>query len=171
MLLPARTLRLAVATAAAALAVTVGLTACGSDDESDTKATTSSSVAATTSAASHGDHPAGAAPTAEELQATLALIADPAKSTAEKQAVVVNGEKRAANLDALNQMLAGYALTFAVSDVKVDGTTATAQVVINSPHGSAPAMPLTWEHVDGKWKLSDASACTMLGFSPAPCTP
>ncbi|WP_307651576.1 hypothetical protein [Nocardia xishanensis] len=164
------------ATAAAALAVTVGLTACGSDDSSDTAAT-SSSVAATTSAASTGatgghDHAAGDAPEPEELQATLALVADPSKPTSEKTAVIVDGQKRAANIDQMNQLLAGYGqLTFAVTDVKTEGETATAQVVITSPHGSSPAMPMTWQHVDGKWKLSDATACTMLAFAQAPCTP
>ncbi|MFI9503089.1 hypothetical protein [Nocardia sp. NPDC052566] len=158
------------ATAAAALAVTVGLAACGSDDKSDTAKATSTSAAASTSAA-HGEHGKTAAPTAEELQATLTLLADPAKPTADKTAAIVNGEKRSANIDKMNQGLAGYNLTFAVSDIKVEGPKATAQVVINSPHGAAPAMPLTWENIDGKWKLSDASACTMLGFAQAPCTP
>ncbi|MEV6428241.1 hypothetical protein [Nocardia sp. NPDC051463] len=170
MLLPARTLRVSVATAAAAIIVTLGLTACGSDDKSDTAtATTTSAVATSTD---HGAHGAATAPTADELKATLALMADPAKSTAEKTAIIVDGDKRTTNIDQMNQALAGYGtLTFAVTDVKVEGTTATAQVVITSPHGAAPAMPMTWEHVDGKWKLSDATACTMLGFAQAPCTP
>ncbi|WP_328400354.1 hypothetical protein [Nocardia sp. NBC_00403] len=169
MLLPARTLRVSVATAAAAVTVTLGLTACGSDDKSDTATATSTSVVATS--ADHGAHGTATAPLADELKATLTLVADPAKSTAEKTALIVNGDKRSANIDQMNQALAGYgALTFAVTDVKVEGTTATAQVVITSPHGAAPAMPMTWEHVDGKWKLSDATACTMLGFAQAPCT-
>ncbi|TQM32248.1 nuclear transport factor 2 family protein [Nocardia bhagyanarayanae] len=176
MLLPAKTLRLSVATAAAALAVTVGLTACGSDDSSETAATTTAAAAtttaATTGAAGGHDHAGEDAPKAEELQATLALVADPSKPTAEKTAVIVDGEKRTANIDQMNQLLAGYGqLTFAVTDVKTEGETATAQVVITSPHGSAPAMPMTWQHVDGKWKLSDATACTLLGFAQAPCTP
>ncbi|MCP2288253.1 hypothetical protein ACFYT3_01430 [Nocardia amikacinitolerans] len=176
MLLPAKTLRLSVATAAAALAVTVGLTACGSDDSSDTAASTTAVVATTTAAttgsAGGHDHAGADAPKAEELQATLALVADPSKPTAEKTAVIVDGEKRTANIDQMNQLLAGYGqLTFAVTDVKTEGETATAQVVITSPHGSAPAMPMTWQHVDDKWKLSDATACTLLGFAQAPCTP
>lgn len=177
MLLPAKSLHISVATAAAALAVTVGLTACGSDDSSDTAATSSSVAATTSAAASTGatgghDHAAGDAPEPEELQATLALVADPSKPTSEKTAVIVDGQKRAGNIDQMNQLLAGYGqLTFAVTDVKTEGETATAQVVITSPHGSSPAMPMTWQHVDGKWKLSDATACTMLAFAQAPCTP
>ncbi|MEU8897531.1 hypothetical protein [Nocardia sp. NPDC048505] len=157
------------ASAAVALAVTAGATACGSDDKSDSA--TGTSTAATTSAAGHGDHSAVASPSAADLQATLLLLADPAKPTADKTAVVVDGAKRQANIETMNQALGGYgALTFAVSEVKVEGTKATAQVVTTSPHGSAPAMPMTWEHVDGKWKLSDASACTLLAFV-APCAP
>ncbi|MFQ6392701.1 hypothetical protein ACLMAJ_04560 [Nocardia sp. KC 131] len=159
------------ATAVAAVAVTVGLTACGSDDKADTaEASTTTSAAATS--ADHGAHGTETAPTADDLKATLVLVADPTKSTAEKTAVIVNGDKRTANIDQMNQALGAYGtLIFAVTDVKVEGTTATAQVVITSPHGSAPAMPMTWEHVDGKWKLSDAAACTMLGFAQAACTP
>ncbi|MFC9895664.1 hypothetical protein ACFVMC_18420 [Nocardia sp. NPDC127579] len=153
------------ASAAVALAVTAGASACGSDDKSDTAST---SGAVTSSAAGHGDH---AAPSAADLQATLVLLADPAKPTADKTAIVVDGAKRQANIETMNRALAGYGtLTFAVSDVKVDGTEATAQVITTSPHGAAPAMPMTWEHVDGAWKLSDASACTLLAFV-APCAP
>ncbi|MBF6232892.1 hypothetical protein [Nocardia farcinica] len=173
MLLPAKSLRLCVATAAAALALTAGLAGCSDDESSDTAATSTSaaatSAAATSSAGGDHDH---AAPTAEELQGTLTLFADPAKTTADKTAVVVDGDKRAANIDTMNQVLGGYGpLTFAISDIKTEGESATAQVVITSPHGVAPAMPLTWQHEDDKWKISDASACTLLAFAQAPCTP
>lgn len=173
MLLPAKSLRLCVATSAAALALTAGLAGCSDDESSDTAATSTSaaatSAAATSSASGDHDH---AAPTAEELQGTLTLFADPAKTTADKTAVVVDGDKRAANIDTMNQVLGGYGpLTFAISDIKTEGESATAQVVITSPHGVAPAMPLTWQHEDDKWKISDASACTLLAFAQAPCTP
>jgi hypothetical protein len=172
MLLPARTLRVSVATAAAALAVTIGLTACGSDDKSDAKATTSAvtASAAASSTAGHGDH---AAPTAETLQAVLDGLADPTKSTADKTKLLVDGEKRASNIDRMNQALGNYGtLIFAVADITTtQGDSATAQVTITSPHGTAPAMPMTWNHVDGVWKLSDASGCMVLGFAQAPCVP
>lgn len=170
MLLPARNIRVAVATAAAAVAVTVGLTACGSDDKSDTAKASTTSSAAASSKSGHGDHGTDPAPTAAELQSNLVLLADPAKSTAEKAAAIVNGDKRTANIDQMNAALANYPLTFAVSDIKTEGAKATAQVVITGPHGPAP-MPMTWEHVNGGWKLSDASACTFLGLARVPCTP
>ncbi|WP_225727603.1 MULTISPECIES: hypothetical protein [unclassified Nocardia] len=171
MLLPDRTFRITVATAAAAVAVTVGLTACGSDDKSDSaKASSATAAPASGSAAGSGDHSATVAPTAEALQANLLLITDPNKPTADKAAAIVNGDKRTANIDKMTAGLANYPLTFAVSDIKLDGTKAAAQVGITSPHGTAP-VPMTWEQSDGKWKLSDASACTIFGFAKAPCTP
>ncbi|MGW4766597.1 hypothetical protein ACWEO2_00965 [Nocardia sp. NPDC004278] len=155
--------------AAAAMATTVGLTACGSDDKSDVKASATSLAAATTSTAGHGS---AAAPTAEALTAVLDALSDPAKSTSEKAELIVGGEKRTANIDQMNRALGGYGkLTYAVADITSSGNTATAQVTITSPHGTAPAMPMTWEYVDGTWKLSDASGCLMLGFAQAPCVP
>ncbi|NEW58912.1 hypothetical protein GV794_25205 [Nocardia cyriacigeorgica] len=175
MLLPVRALRFSVA-AAAAVALSLGMTACGSDDDSSdsaaTSATTSAAAAASATGSEHGDHGTDAAPTPETLQAVLDKLASPDVPTAEKTQLIVNGEQRTANIDQMNAALAGYGtLTFGVTDVTTEGTTATGQVVITSPHGAAPAMPLTWENVDGTWKLSDASGCLLLGFAQAPCVP
>jgi hypothetical protein len=171
MLLPARTLRVSLATAAAALAISGALTACGSDDDSSTSAAASATISAAASGThDHGDHATGA-PTAETLQAMLVKLADPNVPTAEKSKLIVNGDKRTANIDQMNAGLQGYTLTFAVADLTTQGNTANAQVTISSPHGAAPAVPLTWENVDGTWKLSDASGCLLLGFAQAPCVP
>ncbi|QIS24270.1 hypothetical protein F6W96_17585 [Nocardia terpenica] len=159
----ARTVRVSVATAFAALAVT-GMTACGTD-----KSASSASSTTATSASAHtgGSH---AAPSVEALQATLDGFVDPAEPTDRKAKLVVDGEKRTANIDTMTQGLANYGkIGFAVSDVKAEGDTATAQVVINSPHGPAPAMPMTWQHTTAGWQLSDASACTILAMGKAPC--
>lgn len=169
MLLPARTLRVSLATAAAALAISGALAACGSDDDSAT-ATSATTSAAASGTHDHGDH-ATAAPTAESLQAMLGKFADSNVPTAEKSKLIVNGEQRTANIDQMNKGLQGYTLTFTVADLTVQGTTANAQVTITSPHGAAPAVPLSWENVDGTWKLSDASGCLLLGFAQAPCVP
>ena len=178
MLLPPRTIRVAVAAAAAALAVTVGLTGCGDSDDSSTNATTSStSIAAAPSSVSatpatpapSGDN--AAAPTADSLKATLIKFADPAVSTDDKAKLIVNGDSHKSNIDQMNGMLAGYTLTFAVDNVATSGDTATADVTITSPHGTAPAFPVTWQKEGGTWKLSDASGCLLLGFAQAPCTP
>ncbi|BCK55407.1 hypothetical protein NWFMUON74_31790 [Nocardia wallacei] len=166
-------IRLVTATVFAALAVT-GITACGSDTSDDSAAATSttSAVAATSAASGSSAHEHGdaAAPTPEALQAVLDGFVDPAKPTADKAKLVVDGEKRTANIDTMTQGLANYGkITFAVSDVKTDDEDATAQVVITSPHGPAPAMPMTWEHSDAGWQLSDASACQILAMGKAPC--
>ncbi|WP_280253676.1 hypothetical protein [Nocardia abscessus] len=171
MLLPARTLRVSLATAAAALALSGALAACGSDDDSTTSAATSATTSAAASGThSHGDHATGA-PTADTLQAVLVKLADPNVPTPEKSKLIVNGEQRTANIDQMNKGLQGYALTFTVADITTQGTTANAQVTIASPHGASPAVPLSWENVDGTWKLSDASGCLLLGFAQAPCVP
>ncbi|MFF0488261.1 hypothetical protein ACFYTQ_04485 [Nocardia sp. NPDC004068] len=159
------------ATAFGALAVT-GLVACGSDSSDDAPAssTPSSAVTSVTSSATGAGAQPAAAPTPESLQATLAGFVDPAKPTAEKEKLIVDGQKRATNIDTMTQGLANYGtIGFTVSDVKVDGDTATAQVVIASPHGAAPAMPMTWQRAGSGWQLSDASACQILAMGKAPC--
>ncbi|WP_024804790.1 hypothetical protein [Nocardia sp. BMG51109] len=154
------------ATVFAALAVT-GITACGSDTSEDSAAP--GSTAAATSGSAH-DHSTVAAPAPQELQATLDGFVDPAKPTADKAKLVVDGQRRAANIDTMTQGLANYgAITFAVSDIKTEGETATAQVVVTSPHGAAPATPMTWQHSDTGWQISDQSACTILAMGRAPC--
>ncbi|MEU7144451.1 hypothetical protein ABZ942_33755 [Nocardia sp. NPDC046473] len=168
MLLPARTLRVSLATAAAALAVTAGLVGCSSDDNKSDAKVSSSSTAASTSAAPTAT---AGAPTPETLQAVLVTLSDPAVPTADKAKLIVDGEKRTANIDQMNKGLTGYALTYTVADVTTQGNTATAQVTINSPHGAAPAVPISWENVNGTWKLSDVSGCLLLGFAQAPCVP
>ncbi|NKX85706.1 hypothetical protein [Nocardia coubleae] len=172
MLLPTRTIRVTVAAAAAVLAV--GLTACGSDDSSTNATSSSTSISAAPSSVSATPAPTGdnaGAPSADSLKATLVQFADPGLSSDEKAKLIVNGEARKANIDQMNGMLAGYTLTFAVDNVATSGDKATADVTITSPHGTAPAFPVTWERVDGTWKLSDASGCLLLGFAQAPCTP
>jgi hypothetical protein len=169
--------RVAAATAAAA-ALALGLTACGSDDDGgDTAA--ASSVAATTSAAAHNhddDHDHGdtaPAPTAQSLQSNLEQITNPDVPVDEKVKLIDDGENRRGLLEQLNAALQTYrGITFQVGEVTVDGETATGLTTITSPSGqSAPPMPLTWEHDDGTWRLSDASACVLFGFAQIPCSP
>ncbi|WP_280424618.1 nuclear transport factor 2 family protein [Nocardia carnea] len=176
--LPARTLRLsrvAVATAAAG-ALALGLTACGSDD---TGAAATSSVAATTSAPAHDhgdDHEHGdsaAAPTAQSLQSVLEQITNPDVTVDQKVNLIVDGENRRGQLEQLNAALQNYrGLTYTVADITVEGDTATGQTTITSPRGgSAPPAPVTWQEEDGAWKLSDDGACLLLGFAQIPCAP
>ena len=158
--------------AASLTVLAIGLAACGSDDADDSAKSTS--AAATTSATTTAAA-ANATPTAAELQATLDLVADASKGTPEKVAVIVNGPARTANIDQMNGALAAYGkLKFTVTDVVVQGDTANANVTIESPSAPgqpSPPMPMTWQKVDNAWKLSDATACTLLGFAQAPCLP
>lgn len=177
----ARTLRLSrIAIAAAAIALAVGLTACGSDDGSDA-ATTASATATSAAGHDHGeehdhgdDRDDSHTPSADSLRAGLDTFTDPQVPTADKAKVVVDGEKLTANIDRMNSELGGYGkLTFEVTDIDVKGEQATAQVTVTSPHGTAPAMPMTWQHDHeaDTWKLSEQSACLLLGFAKAPCVP
>ncbi|RZK94360.1 MAG: hypothetical protein EOP30_08060 [Rhodococcus sp. (in: high G+C Gram-positive bacteria)] len=149
--------------AVGAVVLALGMSACSSDDASGTSATTS---AATSSAAGE----AVAAPTSEELLGTLQVLVDPARPVDEKTVVVVDGEERRPNLEAMTAAMANYPVSFTVADVQVEGDTATANVAITSPHGTAAPTAWTWENVDGTWKVSDESTCTLLGMARAGCS-
>ncbi|WP_067526235.1 hypothetical protein [Nocardia uniformis] len=156
------------ATVAAALAVTATLAGCGSDDKDSGAATSTSSIAANTTTATATDAPA---PTAAALQATLTEFADPATPAADKAELVVDGDKRVALIEQMNQGLANYQVTFAVSDVQQNGAEADAKVAVTSPHGTMPDVPMNWQYTDGAWKISDKAACTILGMARAACQP
>ena len=146
--------------AVGAVVFALGMSACSSDDASDTAATSS---AATSSAAV-------AAPTSDELLGTLQVLVDPARPVDEKTVVVVDGDERRPNLEAMTAAMANYPVSFTVTDVQVEGDTATANVAIVSPHGTAAPTAWTWENVDGTWKVSDESTCTLLGMARAGCS-
>ncbi|NLU84905.1 hypothetical protein [Rhodococcus sp. HNM0569] len=164
---------------AVSAALLVALVGCSNDDSTSDSADTTSATAASateTGAAESGgtehesDHAEAAdAPTADDLKATLVLLADPAQPVDAKQAVVVEGDQRQPNIEAMTAATANYQVGFDVTNVQVDGTTATADVAIQSPHGTAAPTPWTWENVDGTWKLSDASTCALLGMARAAC--
>ena len=159
--------------AVAAVAVSLGLTACGSDDDSTSDASTTTSAqnsttAAQTSAAASTTADAAADPATAELQAVLVGLSDPAKPATEKADLIVNGDTRLTNLETLTAALAGYGqITYVLKDVVITDTTANANVDVTTIHGTG-TMPLTWENVDGSWKLSDASGCMLLAAA-APC--
>ncbi|KAA0023645.1 hypothetical protein [Antrihabitans cavernicola] len=151
--------------ATVAIVAALGLASCSSDDSTDSAAA-SSTVASSSAVAAA---PAADAPSAQQLQDSLTLLADPVKSATEKAATVVNGDARLANITTMTQGLANYPVTFAVADIKVEGNKADAKVTVTSPHGSAP-LSMTWENVGGTWKLSDASNCQLLAMGRAPCS-
>ncbi|MEV6067133.1 hypothetical protein AB0L82_11325 [Nocardia sp. NPDC052001] len=152
------------ATVAAALAVTATLAGCGSDDKTSTDSAATTSAAVTKAATAP-------APTAEQLQGVLTAFADPAKPAADKAKLVVDGDKRIALIETMNQGLAHYAVSFTVGEIKQTGDKADAKVSVVSPHGTMADVPMSFQYVDGTWKLADAGACTILGMARAACQP
>ncbi|MEC3956109.1 hypothetical protein VMT65_23940 [Nocardia sp. CDC153] len=139
----ARSIRLSLSVAAAAVALTAGAGVAGADTP---------------------------APSAEELQTTLTRFTDPSVPAADKANLMVNGGARTANLDKMNQGLANYGtIGWTVSDVQANGDNANASVAISSPHGTMPGVPMTWQHTDAGWQLSESTACTILAMGKAPC--
>ncbi|MBC2638314.1 MULTISPECIES: hypothetical protein [unclassified Rhodococcus (in: high G+C Gram-positive bacteria)] len=152
--------------AVGAVVLALGMSACSSDDSSGTTATTSAATSSTSSASGA----AVAAPTSAELLRTLQLLVDPARPVDDKTGVVVDGDERRPNLEAMTAAMANYPVSFTVTDVQVEGDTATANVAIVSPHGTAAPTAWTWENVDGTWKVSDESTCTLLGMARVGCS-
>ncbi|NLE82679.1 MAG: hypothetical protein GX610_24515 [Rhodococcus sp.] len=157
------------AIAAGAIVVALGMSACSSDESSDA-ADTSSAASTSESANEHeSEHGDLAAPSADELRATLDALADPQTPVDEKVTLVEKGDERRPNIETMTNAMEHYQVGFEVTNVRLDGTTATADVAVTSPHGAAGATPWTWEHVDGTWKVSDESTCGLLGMATAPC--
>ncbi|MGO4201611.1 nuclear transport factor 2 family protein [Rhodococcus sp. TAF43] len=156
--------------AAGVLVAALGMTACSSEDSSDSSDSAAATSSATTSAAASTTSAASAAaPSTEVLQAQLTTFFDPNAAATAKAAVVENGEQRAALLEQLNGVLAGYPLTAEVKEVTVEGGTATAVTQIAGPHGGAP-VPVTFTQKDGAWVISDASTCEILGMGKVSCS-
>ncbi|QBJ94541.1 nuclear transport factor 2 family protein [Rhodococcus sp. ABRD24] len=139
------------------LLASLGIAACGSDDSPDRAASTATPT--TTSAA----------PAAAVLQQQLTTFFDPNSPAAQRTAVVENGAQRAALLEQLGGVLTGYPLTAEVTEVTVDGRTATAVTQIAGPHGGAP-IPVTFTQKDGAWVISDASTCQILEMGKLRCS-
>jgi hypothetical protein len=53
--------------------------------------------------------------------------------------------------------------------VNVSGNTLTANLILSSPGFNDATMSLTWVWKDGKWKLSNTSACEVAGYAQVPC--
>ncbi len=54
--------------------------------------------------------------------------------------------------------------------VNVSGNTLTANLVLRSPGFNDATMGLTWVWKDGKWKLSNTSACEIAAYAQVPCS-
>jgi hypothetical protein len=153
--------------AASLLAIALSLPGCGSDDTKAAATSSPAPAAATSSANSSG---AIAAPTPEQLTTLLNALIDPDKPAAEKAKLMTNGESRVAKIDEFNKKMNGYKVTFNPTKIALQGTSATSEVQVTS--AMAPAampVPMTFDNAAGVWKLSEASTCTIFGFSGIQC--
>lgn len=160
--------------AAGAVLVALALVACGSSDSdtaADAPSSTSAQAAGSSTATPTPTVPDLPAPDTQVLQDSLARFVDPAVPAPEKAALVVGGDKYIAQIDTLNGGLQNYGrITFVVNAVEVHGTTAVAQVDVTTPH--TPTIPMnnmTWDNVDGQWKIAESTVCNLLAFGQAAC--
>lgn len=153
--------------AAGVLVAALGMTACSSDDSSGTTSSSTTAAASATTTTASGS--TVAAPSTEVLQEELTTFFDPTAPVEQKTAVIENGDQRADVIAQLNGVLAGYPLTATVGEVAVEGDTVVATTQIAGPHGGAP-VPVTFVQKDGKWLISDASTCEILGMGRLSCS-
>lgn len=155
---------------AAVVSVSGALLIAGCSSGDDTDHADHTTTAAVTSETDQSSAENVAAPTVDELTASLNLLVDPQVDATTKAATVENGQARLANLEQMTAALANYGdITFQVDEPTVEGETATAPVTIATARGTTAPTPNTWVLIDGKWKVSDASACQILAMGQAPC--
>ena len=103
------------------------------------------------------------------LQDSLAKLVDPTIPAADKVPLIVDGPVHVQGLETMAVGLENYGrVTFAVGDVVVQGKSAVAKVDVTSPHGTVP-INMTWDSVDGVWKLNHDSTCNLRALGRAPC--
>ncbi|MGA9873524.1 MAG: hypothetical protein WBQ44_20580 [Rhodococcus sp. (in: high G+C Gram-positive bacteria)] len=155
---------------AAAMGAALLLAGCSSGDEANHEDHSSASAASSASSSESPTETALAAPTTNELTASLELLVAPDVDAATKVAEVENGSARLINFETMTAALANYGeITFEVGEPVVEGQTTTAPVTIATPRGTTAPTPNTWVLIDGDWKVSEASACQLLAMGQAPC--
>ena len=162
-----------IATVGVAVAV-MALTGCGGSDSTDAAATsTSVATESATAPPTTPDVPGLPAPDRQVLADSLARFVDPTVAAPDKAALVVAGEKYIPQIETMNAGLANYGrITFVVNSVTVAGTTAVAAVDVTTPY--TPTIPMnnmSWDNVDGGWKISETTVCNLLAFGQAACRP
>ena len=141
-----------------ALSAGLALAACGNDEEDSSAKDTSSSAPA----AEQGP----TIPTAAELAETMNRAVDPNVPTEEKVDTVVGGESAPQIFDALTAMRAESGAELQVVDPVLPGiipTQANATMTLTTP----PEEPIVindvqFVHEEGKWKLDQKWACTLI---------
>ncbi|MCP2299760.1 hypothetical protein APR11_006219 [Nocardia amikacinitolerans] len=147
-----------IAIAGLAIVVSLGLTACGGDDSSDTAKTTKTTTSAKATTA-QANLPA--VPTVAELNAQLQKALDPAVPNSEKLEMVQGAEADPELPARLSEAYKSTGATVEVTEVTAFGDTinAKAKIVLNGQENIAD-VPFVAE--EGKWKVQKAWACQML---------
>lgn len=146
--------------AGVAIAAALTMTACSSDESSDTPTTTSAPAETTATAEATSEYPP--VPTPEELNAELLRGLDPAVPVEEKAQLIQGAE---ADPELINQVAAaavqnGAQIEITSVDDLGDGTlNAGATLTIND---QANPGSFTFVAEDGFWKLSQENACGLV---------
>ncbi|WP_228000877.1 hypothetical protein [Nocardia australiensis] len=159
-----------IAIAGLAIAATLSMTACGSDDKSDTAKPARTSTSAKASASANADLPP--VPSVEALNSQLQKALDPSIPNEEKLDMVQGAEADPGLPNRLADAAKGANVEVAVTDVTSfgDSVNAKANFTIN---GQTNVVDVPFVAESGKWKVQKTWACTMLsnlGQQSVACT-
>ena len=151
--------------AAVAIAAALTMTACGSDDKTDSPTTTSKSTTATTSTS---DVAAPELPTSAELNGKVAQALDESVPAADKVNLVQGAE---ADPELINQVAAAAKAAGAqveildpVTDTGSETAAASLNIVVNG-QPLQQGLQASFVYEDGVWKLSKTTACQIVGVA------
>jgi len=151
--------------AAVAIAAALTMTACGSDDKTDSP--TTSKTTTTTKASESTDAPV-ALPTAPELNAKVAQALDESVPAADKVNLVQGAE---ADPELINQVAAAAKAAGAqveildpVTDTGSDTAAASLNIVVNG-QPLQQGLQASFVYEDSVWKLSKTTACQIVGVA------
>lgn len=152
--------------AAVAIAAALTMTACGSDEKTDSPTTTSKTTT-TTTASDSTDAPV-ALPTAPELNAKVAQALDETVPAADKVNLVQGAE---ADPELINQVAAAAKAAGAqveildpVTDTGSETAAASLNIVVNG-QPLQQGLQASFVYEDGVWKLSKTTACQIVGVA------
>ncbi|MBF6125116.1 hypothetical protein [Nocardia brasiliensis] len=113
-----------------------------------------------------------AAPSAGELTAKMQIVLNRGASRADRAAELEAGEAGLPIVDQVAAIIAtlpSYRWSI-IGPVNVQGDTLTAQLkTAVEGYDNLPLAEMSWKQIDGKWKLSNTSLCTIAGFASLPC--
>ncbi|MFE3542403.1 hypothetical protein ACFXK0_05465 [Nocardia sp. NPDC059177] len=112
-----------------------------------------------------------AAPSDGQLQSKLHLVLNTGASRAARANELENGEAGLALMDQLGGVMAavpGFAWT--VSGAWTEGASTYANLLVTVPgFGTFPPIAIDWVDIDGTWKLTTESQCTIAYYASLSC--